>query len=85
MKKVLFVGLLLAAFSSFCLAAPTLSGPTGLIMAPSADSLRGGSFNLALHHYPETNQLSFVVGLADNLEAGLSAWKHKTTATQALF
>jgi len=85
MKKVLFVGLLLAAFSSFCLAAPTRIGPTGLIMAPSADSLRGGSFNLALHHYHETNQLSFVVGLADNLEAGLSAWKDKNHSDTSAF
>lgn len=82
MKKMMILGLLLLV-STACFAAPTVGGPTGLIEVPSADSIGGGEFDLALHHYNETNILSFTMGIADGFEVGISAWnRNGGNATQ---
>lgn len=73
MKKVMICGFLFVLMTTATFAAPTLSGPTGLIKAPSADSLSAGTFDLALHNYAGRNTLAFNVGLAPSLEAGIAA------------
>jgi hypothetical protein len=80
MKKMMILSLLLT-LSVTCFAAPSMFGPTGMIVVPSADSLGGGEFDLALHHFSETNILSFSMGVADGFEVGLSAWNRGDSTT----
>ncbi len=76
--------LLLAVFGLSLpgLAAPTVVGPTGLMLVPTADVLPNGGFNFALHRWEEVNYLTFNTSMLDNLEFGVTAvsWKNDSDA-----
>ena len=62
------------------LAAPTISGSTGLIRAPSADVLRQGQFSGGYYFWPEANSAVFVVNAVQGLELGLvQPYQHGTS------
>ncbi|HHW13821.1 MAG TPA: YjbH domain-containing protein [Firmicutes bacterium] len=55
------------------LAAPTVYGPTGLILVPTADVLPNGGLNFALHRFGGENDLTFNLSVLENLEFGVTA------------
>lgn len=55
------------------LAAPTVYGPTGLMLVPTADVLGNGNFNFALHQWTDNSYLTFNTSMIDNLEFGVTA------------
>lgn len=75
MKKVLTLGLTIAACAVAAYAYPTLAGPTGYGVLPTADVVGAGVLNIAADYYDSddsTVPIRVVYGIADNFELGAS-------------
>jgi hypothetical protein len=70
---LLAVAILLAGVTGVpVFAAPTIHGPTGLIEAPSGDTLAASQFNFALNLGEHVNYLTFNMSPMNNLEFGVT-------------
>lgn len=68
----LSLGLLVIGAALPALAWPSVGGPTGLILTPTADTLHNGGFNFGLFRRSDVNYLSFNMSMMDNLEFGVT-------------
>lgn len=81
----------LLALCALCLsagtaaAAPSFSGPTGLINTPSADALREGQFSLGYHRLHDQKAGSFSLNILPNVEAGVARYFPDEGSNQTLF
>lgn len=72
-KKTLLYALCAVVLSTAtATAAPSVSGPTGMINTPSADALREGQFSLGYHRMNEEKIGTFGISLMPNLEVGVA-------------
>lgn len=75
MKKIVSLGLAVAASAVIASAYPTLAGPTGMGVLPTADVVNAGMLNIAADYYDSSDStipVRVVYGIADNFELGVS-------------
>lgn len=77
MKK-LMLGLACALLmtSAPAFAAPSVSGPTGLIDIPSADALRVGQVSVGYYHLKDGGVGTFNTNITSGLEVGVSGFRY---------
>ncbi|MBP2649987.1 MAG: protein of unknown function rane lipoprotein [Firmicutes bacterium] len=80
MKKVLLVGAIIFSISAVGLAAPSVSGSTGLINNPSADVLRSGQFSIGYYNLNDGGAGSLNMNIATNLEVGIAGFRMDNSA-----
>lgn len=75
MKKVLSLGLVLGIAAVSAYAYPTLAGPTGYGVLPTADVVGSGVWNIAADYYDSSDStvpIRVVYGIGPNFEVGVS-------------
>lgn len=85
MKKIIIaVALLMLTFTAAAGAAPSISGSTGLIDNPSADTLRNGQFSIGYYQLNDGGVGVFNMNLMKNLEVGVAGFRYDNSADSTL-
>lgn len=75
-KMIISLTCALLLTSAPVMAAPSVSGPTGLIDTPTADVLREGKISLGYYNLKDGGTGTFNINLAPKVEVGVTAFRY---------
>lgn len=83
-KMLLSLCTLIPLFSSTVWAAPSTSGPTGLINTPSSEILSEGQISLGYYQLKNNDIKIFNVGISPNTEIGVAQYNYEQKPTDTV-